>query len=264
MANMLLGYDNKADNATYSGGSWPTLALTNIKDPRPSKKARSADLTLSNTLMNIDLGASYAIRMIAITHTNLSSAGLYRITWYSDAFTTAVGNTGWLAIPGYPATDPDGIGAAIFHVFASANTYRYWRIELDDNTNAAGYIEVGRVFLPLTWAPSINYGADNADGMEPNTPVQTSLGGTKYFSRRKPARTFRFGFDVIDDSELPTMRAIRKISNLNKQVVIIPDPSDTSYLNDTCFVGTLAQTPPLKRLVGADLAAASFDVTEAV
>lgn len=260
---MHLLYDNKADAATYSGGSW-TLALTNIQDPRPTKKARSNGLSASNTLMNIDLGASYAIRDIAITHTNLSSAAQYKITWYSDAFTTAAGNTGWLLIPGYPSTDPDEIGAAIFYIASATVTYRYWKIELDDTANADGYVEVGRVFLPLTYAPSINYGDDNADGMQANTPRQNALGGTGYFSRRKPARTFRFGFDRTDESEMVTWRAIRKICNLNKQVVVIPDPADTSYLNDTCFVGTLAQLPTLKRLVGGPYAATAFDVIEAV
>ena len=236
---MLLGYENHVDQAdvVLAGGVW-TIPLTNLQSPLLSRKARSSGLLTSSTKFTIDLGASRAIRMVAITHTNLTSSGQYRITWYSDAFSTAVGNTGWLAIPGYPDDDPDGLGASIFHVFASATTARYWQVELDDTANPDNYVEVGRLIMPTTWEPPYNFDNDsNVDAMEPNTPRQDSLGGVGFFNRRTPARVFRFSFGVLPAAEMEHVRRIRRISNLNRQVVIIPKPDAIDH--ERCFVGTL-------------------------
>lgn len=261
---LILLYNNKADAGTYAGGSW-TNPLTYIQDPRPTKKARSSGLTLANTLFTLDCGEAVAVKVFAVTHTNLSSAAQYKITWFSDAFVTAVSNTGWCSIPGYPDSDPDDIGVGIFHVLADAITYRYFKFEFDDNSsvNTDDYIEIGRVFVSPYWQPTYNFGEDNSDGVEPNTPMQKSLGGTKYFVRRRPERTFSFGFERLLNSDSPDLRAIRKISNINKQVVILPEPSDTSYLNDTCFVGTLRTMPAFKRLQAGDYTTA-YEVIESV
>ena len=114
--------------------------------------------------------------------------------------------------------------------------------EFNDGGNGSGYVELGRLCMMDCWEPAYNFGADNnAQGMEANTPRVNSLGGVGYFNRRKPARTFNFGFAVLPADELPVLRRIRKICNLDRQVVVIPDPDDTANLNDTCFLATLRQ-----------------------
>lgn len=265
MATLKLGYDIHSDaaGATFSAGSW-TLPLSYLQDPRPSKKARSNGLSTANTKFRLDLGAVRDVAMIAITHTNLTSAALYKITWYSDAFVTAAGNSGWLSIPGYPSDDPDAIGAAVFHLMA-VTSMRYLQVELDDASNSDGYIEVGRVIVPAVYQPFYDCGenGNNADELEPNTPRQNALGGAGYFNRRIPVRVFRFSFDALPDSEAPTLRRIRKICNLNKQVIVIPDPDDTSNFNDRCFLATLRKLPNVS-LFNASLLSTGFEAVEVV
>lgn len=264
MATLKLGYDIYSDaaGATFSAGTW-VLPLSNLQDPRPSKKARSSGLSTANTKFRLDLGAARSVSLIAITHTNLTSAALYRITWYSDAFVTAAGNSGWLSIPGYPSDDPDAIGAAVFHLMATTSM-RYLQAELDDASNPDGYIEIGRVIVPAVYQPSYNFDENsNGDELEPNTPRQNALGGTGYFNRRTPARAFRFQFGVLPDSEAPTLRRIRKICNLNKQVIVIPDPDDTSNFNDRCFLATLRKLPGVS-LFNASLLSTGFEAVEVV
>jgi hypothetical protein len=258
-------YDNAADDADavlLTGGTW-TVPLSNLQDPRPSKKARSSGVGLSATQFNVDLGTSKTFRTLAVTHANLSASARYRITWYSDAFTTQAGTTGWLAIPGYPADDPDDIGAATFHLFDSDTSARYWLFEFDDQTNADGYVELGRLFMGTTWTPTYNFTEQNAEGVTPNTPRQDSLGGTGYFNRRKPVRYFRFTLGLIPEADYPAIRRLRKISNLDKQVIVIPDRSDTDNLNDRCFLGTIKTLPEMQLLIYQH-ATAGFEIVEAV
>lgn len=265
MSNMLIGFNNYSDDdaVAFSGGSW-SLALTKLAGPVVTDRARSADLSLTNTQFKVDLGASRSIKLIALTHTNFTSAALYKITWYSDAFTTAVGNTGWLAVPGYPADDPDFIGAAVWHIFADAISYRYWKFEIDDNANADAYVEMGRLFMPEELNMSRNPDVNVPDEMIPNTPRQNALGGTGYFNRRKPVRKLTFGYDLLDDTDAPKIRRLRKICNLNKQIVIVPDPDDTSNFNDRNFVATLSSMPAIGLMAAGLVSGNGFDLIEVV
>lgn len=262
MGDVILLYNNYADDATLSGGVW-TVSLDNIQDPVPFTRARSSGLSTTNTQFRVDLGASRAIRAPCITHTNISSAGQYKITWYSDAYTTEVGNTGWATVPGYPSDDPDLMGVSIFHVFDAAVTARYWKIEFDDASNADGYIEVGRCYMGDTWEPPYNFGESNDDTMTANTNRQDALGGTGYFTRRRPVRSFSFTFSRLPDSELPTLRRVRRIANMNKQVVVIPDPDDETNFSERNILGTLSEMPAIQLLAVSDVSI-GFNVVEAV
>lgn len=263
MADMLIGFNNYADDGTYSGGSW-SPALTKLATPIVTERARSATLDLADTQFKIDLGASRTIRTWCLTHTNLTSAALYRLTWYSDAFVTEVDNTGWLAVPGYPAIDPDFIGASIFHVFDAALTFRYGKMEIDDNANADGYVEAGRNFMPEELGMSRNPDVNLPDELVPNTPRQNALGGTGYFNRRKPVRKLTFGYNVLVDTDAPKIRRLRKLCNLNKQIVVIPDPDDTDNFNERNFVATLNSLPSINLMAAGLVSGNGFDLIEVV
>lgn len=264
MGSLLLLYENFLDEVgvTFSGGSW-ALPLSNLRDPRPSRKARSSSTDTDDSKLRVDLLASRSLKSIAITHSNLSEDAQYRITWYSDEFVASAGNTGWLPVPGYPADDPDDKGVSIFHIFAAVTSSRYWEIEFDDQSNVDGYVQFGRLVMPNHWAPPHNFGLNNSEGAEPNTVRQNSLGGVGYFNRRKPARFFNFAFDFLPADEIPTLRRIRKLCNTDRQVVVIPDPEDTDNLNDTAFLATLRDMPALQLLALGD-ASIAFQAIEVI
>lgn len=252
---MLFFYDNKsdADGVVLSAGTW-ALPLTNLKDPRPSKKARSADASGTATRFNVDLVAEFAFHGLALTNTNCSAAAQYRITWLSDDIGTAIADTGWLSIAGYPADDPDGVGASIFHLFDEPVSARYWRFEIADEANADGFVEIGRLCMMDCWVTPLNFGTDNSEGANANTPRQNSLGGVGYFNRRKPARFFNFAFAYLPADQLRTIRRIRKLCNVDRQVIVIPDPDDADSFNETSYLATLRDIPALQLLATADVA----------
>jgi hypothetical protein len=244
----------------FSGGSW-ALPLSNLQDPRPTKKARSSSANLTDTRLRVDLGASRSFEGLHLTHTNLSDAALYRIIWYSDAFATEVDNTGWQPIPGYPTDDPDGIGVSIFHLFDVPKAARYWQWEIDDTGNADGFVEIGRLCMMDCWTPPYNFAPGASEKPEPNTPRLNSLGGVGYFNRRRPARTLSFSWARLPGSEFAAVRRLRKISNTDGQVVVIPDPTDTASFNETCLLATLRDMPAISLLDVGD-GAIGFDAIE--
>ena len=261
---IMIGYDNHAEagGTVLSGGAW-ILPLSNLLDPRPGRKARSSGLSLANTVMRISLPATVELRLIALTHTNLTENGLYRLTWFSDAFTTAIGSAGWLSPPGYPQDDPDRIGASIWHLFASPVSAQYWQIEIDDEANPAGFLEAGRLFLPHIWQPPYNFDNNsNNDSLNPNTPRVDSLGGVGYFNRRMPARTLRVAWSVLPAEDMAEIRRIRRQSNLNRQVVVIPNPADTANFHERNFLATLRELPAIALF--SLYASTGFDLIEAV
>lgn len=258
----MVGFNDAVASASLTGGSW-SIGLSWLKDPRPRDRARSADATLASTQVNIDLGSSQSIKMLVLASTNLSSAAQYRITWYSDAFITAAGNTGLLAFPGYPAYDPDNRGADIVHIFATAENRRYWTLELADTANPAGYVEAGRLLMCEVWQPSVNFGEGNADTIEPNTNFETSLGGTEYPMRRMPKRALRVPWSVLPESEMAELRRFRAICGVDRQVYVVPDPDDTTNYNYRNFLARV-RTPPEIALLPTSLASSAMDFVEMV
>lgn len=260
----LLGYENFADDplAGYSGGSWQ-VPLSAMQRPLVSERARSTDLDLASTQFTVDLGVDRTFKLWCLTHTNLTASALIRLSWF-DATPTLIAATGWVAINGCPELDPDRIGAAHYHVFATPPTARSGKCEIDDQANPDTFVEIGRNFvlreLGLSRNPDI--GAD--DPVEPNTPFEDALGGTRFSNRRKPKRKYVMGYDVLPDADAPKIRRLRKFCNLDKQVVIIPDPGDVANFSERNFVGTLTSMPHLPRLSNGMSAGNGFEILEVV
>ena len=77
MANITIGYPNRIDAATLSGGSWETtLPRSNIQDRRLSKLART---TAAGASLTIDLGSAKTVGILAIAAHNFSSAATIRL-----------------------------------------------------------------------------------------------------------------------------------------------------------------------------------------
>ncbi|ALP62826.1 hypothetical protein [Paraburkholderia caribensis] len=84
MANVLLGFPNRTDSATLSGGNWQT-PLTNLQDRRLSRVARSASPDKAATQFDVDLGVPRKLSLFAIVRHNLGLNARYRIRVAQDA-----------------------------------------------------------------------------------------------------------------------------------------------------------------------------------
>jgi hypothetical protein len=79
-ANITLGWNNRTDGGTLSGGSWlASLPLTNLQNRQVQKVARSSNTAVSSTQFQIDLGQARNIGVLALVVHNISVSGRVRV-----------------------------------------------------------------------------------------------------------------------------------------------------------------------------------------
>ncbi len=115
-------------------------------DGNRNSRYRSAGLTTADTII-IDLGSAQQIK----------SAIIYDHNFTSSVSVSLQGATSASFVGGI-TTSLTFNSEKILHHLSSAETYRYWKIIVNDNANPAGYFEVGELFLGSYFEPSGNFG----------------------------------------------------------------------------------------------------------
>lgn len=272
MANILLLYGPRSDGVALSGGAWTAgLPLSNLANERLSAVARSVDTQLANTWFKVALPEASAFKALVLGPMNVTSAYKYRIrTYTSAAFNTVAEDTGWVSptigssggwlAPESDWLDPDwwlGVepfddaerGVYLIHVFDTEAVGRWWSFEIDDQFNPAGYIEIGRLFMPDTFSPGVNYPYDdNGLGFVDNSLSAKTLGGqTDYWHRVNP-RTFRFGLQYLSEHEgFSAAYRFMRVAGFSREVFVIPDPDDVGHIQQRSFLGTIRKMDALKQ-----------------
>lgn len=272
MANLILGFPNRIDSSTLSGGSWQaSLPLNNLKDRRLSKVARSVDALVASTKFDIDLTTDRPVKMLVLVKNNLSLDATYRIYGSNVSnFSTTVYDSGSQEV--YPAvydslslewednnfwsgkldiefldSVAETSNLSLIHVLPTVTMARYWRVEITDTTNPDGYVEFGRCFIAGQWQVTNNilYGASL--GYETSTSVEESLDNTEYFDVRKLYRVFRFELESYDYNEgHQKLLEISRQVGVDKEVFVVADIDDVENLYRRSFLGRLKTLNPIQ------------------
>lgn len=275
MANAIFAIVNYLDigsvySPTLSGGSWQaSLPLANLQARRPRQYARSTNDDLTSTKLNIDLGVARDVRVVAFPwQHNLSRAAKVRITAATDSgFSNIVTQTAWLDVfkVVYPMGSrpwgsaglwdgkltaeewADGHITNFVHVFNSPVIARYWRLEIDDTTNPAGYVELGRLWISGAYQPSLNIQYDASIAWNSLTTREDSDGGSSFFDERGQRRvaTFTIG-DIPEDEAFVNLFGIQRRHGLSKQFMFILNPAATHHMADTSFLAVMRELQPFE------------------
>lgn len=262
MANVFLAWQNRIDSATLSGGSWnANLPLNNLKNQVLQKVARSSNATTASTQMQIDLGSARAIGVVALMAHTISNLGQIRIRGYEVAgYSTVVYDSGWLDV--WPSDtlamgqrnweDNNfwtgqlsqevlvGLQSPFIHILTAEQYLRYWTIEISDTTNAAGYVDIGRVMLAQGWRPGTNYSYGAQVSYFDNSPNVTALSGTAYFDERPRGRMFRFGLNSMSSTEAYNYALeMQRLAGVVNEVLLVPDSDDAGLIPLRAFSGRL-------------------------
>lgn len=268
MSNMILGFPNRIDEATLSGGAWAgTLPLGSLQTRVIQQKARSVSAATAATQFAIDLGAQRNIRLIGLIAHNFSLAARYRITASNAAdFSLLVADSGWKDCwpEVYPASTLEweddnwwngkytqeqlaGVNWNVVHILPANKLARYWKVEIDDTVNLAGYVELGRVFIGAGWQPFRNKSYGATLGVETGTTVDEALGGAEYFDVRTAYRVARFSLEWMSaDEGLAQSYELDRRAGIDKEVLYIYDPDDSVHALRRQFLGRLRQLNPLE------------------
>lgn len=285
MSNITIGFPNRVDAGTLSGGSWEaTLPLTNLQNRVLGKVARSSDALVASTQFDLDTSTTVKrFNVLAFVNHNLSLQAQVRIRSSTVSnFATTTYDTGWIDVwpmvytvetldwfsenfwsLKYTEEEISGYTPALIHVLPSANVSRYWRIEFDDTTNSDGYIQIGRMFMAPTWEPEENAATGSADiGWETNTDVQRAISGAEYFQPRTPYRVARFTFDVLSQDEaFANAFEIQRRAGVDQEVLFIHDTADTVHQLRRRFLGRLRKLSAIEYPYG-DKNKTAFEISE--
>lgn len=268
MTNLLIGYQNRTDEGTLSGGTWlSTLPLVNLQNRLVQRVARSSGATLAATKFVVDLGAAQSIGVVALVVHNLSVSGKVRVQGdTSTAFTTPTYSSGWVDVWPAGMIPPEllnweddnfwlgtisanaraGYQSPFIHVLTSATSCRYWQIEIDDTFNSDGYVQIGRLFMSATWTPSINYAYGAELGYKDTSPIETSLTGAEYFDVRSKPREFSIALEGLTDTEAyDVVLSMQRVSGISGEILQVPDLSDTMRIPARAYVGRLVEMSPI-------------------
>jgi hypothetical protein len=268
MANCMLGFPNRIDQAALSGGAWTAgLPLTMLQNRIIGKVARTVDTAPASTWFDIDLGAGRKIQIVSLTNHNCSLRARYRITAANASdFALPTYDSGWSDVwpvvypfgtlewaddnwwsGRYTAEQASGFTPALIHLLPTYALARYWRIEIDDALNPAGFVQAGRAFIGPAWQPVLNmsYGASLA--WETKTEVQESIGGAEYFQRRTPYRVQKLSLDWMrQDEAFAQAFELMKQAGIDQEVLFVHDPADTVHALRRRFLARLRTLGPIE------------------
>ncbi|MYM37267.1 hypothetical protein GTP38_23350 [Duganella sp. FT94W] len=261
----MLAFPNRIDQSSLSGGSWVgTLPLANLKNRLLGKVARSTGLALASTRFDIDLGAARVSRVFQLVRHNLSMGARYRLRGSRVAdFSTTVYDSGaafsdvWPEVypfgtleweddswwsRRYAAEEIDGYTPTLTVVMPANVLAQYWRVEIDDASNPAGYAQIGRVFIGPAWQPTINiiYGASVK--WVARSEVQEARSGAEYFDRRVPYRESAFTLSHMEQDEAFSQAfELQRRAGIDMEVVWIHDPDDTVHAIRRQYLGRMRE-----------------------
>ena len=264
----MIGFPNRADTAVLSGGSWTAgLPRTNLQNRVLGRVARTTNTALASATFDIDLGVPKKTRVIALANHNISLDGRYRVRGgFDPTFATCDIDTGWLDT--WPAVYPEatveweddnwwnckynqeeieGYKPLLTVILPDGFALQYWRIEIDDVDNSAGFLQIGRLFIGPAWQPTYNMSYGLSNSWETATAVQAAIGGAEYFDERQPYRVVRLSLDWLSEAEAMTKAfEMDRRAGISKEILWIQNPSDTVHALRRRFLGRMRELSPIE------------------
>ena len=214
----LISYPDRTLAANLSGGAWqPTAPLSNLKDDILSHVARTTNALANSSIILIDLGSVLEIRVASLCKHNISLTGTVRVRGYSDNSYTDIMAT---VDTGVISAWPDGLTAQNVadyphnwtYAFATPAAARYWKVEIIDTTNPAGYLELGRCWLgEAAFEPEVGISNGSSLGYESRDVIVESLGGAIYGDKRIPRRVQVATFSFLSPVEKRKALIMQKV-----------------------------------------------------
>jgi hypothetical protein len=234
--HILIAAINRVDEAAAAftaGSEVATLPATQLRRRELSRVWRTADVTAPDqtdgvvdrtagrTWLEVDLGAGYTLGIVSLIGNNISQSGYWRVRLSNDAdFDTLAWDSGplraWAPVVGYGVLPwgvwswGDVIGAteASFYTVDSHAlldvqvTARYVRIDIMDDANAAGFVQVGRLYAGPYYQPSVNVDYGLQIEVVDASAVEAAWGGTIYSDERTRYRVLRVQASALGDDEV--------------------------------------------------------------
>lgn len=189
----------------------------NVTHPWRTKKWQATGN--SDEYVQFNLPAAKEVQQVALFNHNFTSAATVTILAATNsAFSPTAVTTSGLTFN----------SNVLLHAFANGQTYQYWRVRIQDSTNAAnvslGFAYMGP-FKEFDYRPGMQYNV-----IDPS-PVVRSWDNQK--ARYQKTKYRAVGFQIGDHLDIEDLQNIIETVGLGKDFVLMLDPQNNSFDNIT-------------------------------
>lgn len=269
---LMLLFPNLAERAVLSGGAWAAnRPLDNLKTRHVSHYAETSDLAPASTQLTATLPRAAMLQAAAVVGINCSTPEHGMATSrleVRDEGGVVTYDSGEVPVWGaFHSTahldweDPNWFDGApieedlerratwpLIHVLPERAAAKTVTLTFSDPDNPAGVLRLGRLWLASGFRFANNYSEGATTGMENDTRVAVTPSGAEHFDVRDGYIVFRFAVEDLDDAEAfgRALDFVRR-AGLDREVLVVPDPTDTLNLQRRSFVGRLRRLSPIEQ-----------------
>lgn len=247
MGNMYLGYPNRINGATLSGGSWGST-LNNLKTRSLSDVAESADATTGSTQLIIDLGATYAVRGVATLNDNVSSVGTFAWSFGTSSGGAEAGSSGTInrwrmsfdgVMRNFPSQYSSVIGYPFWapYVHSADVSCRYIKLAINDTGNSFGKVRIGRIMICAGLVPEFNMDIGSSIDVVDLTEPERSGGGAILYQEKRKYRVAELQLSHFSATERGKLFEARRAAGVHDEVMFVGDVDDMANAQEFGFVG---------------------------
>lgn len=136
-----------------------------------------------------------------------------------------------------------GGNTALF-VPAATPFVRYIRIDIDDQENAVGFVDIGRILIDAPWRPTRNLQVGYSPAPIDESPVEYARNGQAWVDRRATGRTLRFSLAGLRKGEaLPLVGDRMQGEGKAVPLFVVVDPDDEVNRHRETFYGWPLEIP---------------------
>lgn len=224
-------------SGTHTGTSaWSAIGFTTLADSSGALTYTGSKIAIHTAERVVfDLKSTESIDSLALVFNPIQGEG---IKFSESAVIKLKGSASnsW-ASPGVSVTlSIDDTYDIATHFFATAQSYRYWAIEIVDPGNANLYVELSKVFLSLSTQlgqlPEIGF----QDQTDDQSKVTESAYGHRYADIYPSRRSLQFSYVAMTDADIESLQNIFKRVGSVTPICTALDPTATLFDKDRYFV----------------------------
>lgn len=177
----------------------------------------------------------YAAAAASADLTALSGADFEHVAGYDSGLVDAW-PAAWVAAT--TAEQRAGVRGLAIHTPSTAQNYQYWRCDMVDEANPAGYLQAGRVFAGTAWRPTYNMSVGAGLGYLERATVAETFSGAEYFVDKAMPRVARFSLDALTVAEgWGTVLEMQRQLGTSRELLFSWDSDDLANLPRHTFLG---------------------------
>lgn len=267
MSLIFAGAPNRADEAVLTPGSeQPGLPATNLQDRQITRPWRTATTDPASTWLEVAFGANRTVGAVALVRHNFSQGSTWRVkvaddptfqnlkydsgdleVWpnFEEFGTQAWGTFQWGGV--LPQEVAEQITLSAYHLLPEQVVATHVRIEISDDSNPDGYLQVGRLVAGPYYRPSRNMDWGWSIGFEDPSEVSKSRGGQTWIDVAERFRVLRFSVANLSEREAfnNIFDHLLRRKGTTGDLLVIPDSTRPDQFHNLALYGRMRSLDPI-------------------